>query len=841
MNRANLSQAETETSFLKRIDLVVEGINYAFDDFAFKNCQLVLNNLFHKNVNKLLILHPTGAFLSILISTIIPIALAKHDIEQASRDITNHLSIGDRVKRDGCLGEVINITEIFERQYIVVKFNDLIESIPFERAWQLQKYEGNAVNLHNFNPKPNKKNNKRNVALCNILDIKEDKFPLALSSKTLIVSEKQFFIDNIEKVQLSGSLYSTVFPTGYFKDETQFERIGTDSLQRRPIVCVVSSLAIACEIIEKDPSIKGIIIHDLKKLKGNYSYLDRIQSKLTNIFLFQELNNFEEEDIEKLAHMGVKIFNWSYEKIKSLSLDFNSLMNYHSLVGRSKLALINIANPARESLVVGDEIADIIKQVKVELEKIRKADLESAYKIPFIARCYDGLMNLSAVPLPLKENIFGINSQMNFEKFLQDIKELQVNLSFSSNTETLKSIYLIVEKFENLIFAHTQYHPKNGVFTISDQLGTDDCIVVPKTKHKDIIEKWLANRRGNKHGIAVVTLTELSLANRFFHKALFTGWFGAKHAKILLNPMVEKQYFLLYPFEQELMDKNEAWISKYLSRFVSIEEKHIEITDYPLDYELEKYLYRVSETQQNYYQGIHLKYLDDNGSLVDCNFVEFEDDYYAFLTEGYKCRCIDKYGEILMKKKVSDLQPGDNLIFIKNSKEDIFEKLVDIVEKSNLTIREQVEISQLWRKALIRYKERNNYKHETIRRQLEVAGLKRATTTIKLWLYDENQIGPDDEGIRAIAKMTSDFELNSKLEQVIFSCSRIRALHVQLGRYLVQSISSAITKSHIANEDRILRKLTENLSQYAIAVSVRSIATERISIPASRVNILIDK
>lgn len=830
-----------EISFLERINLVVEGENYAFDDFALKNAQLVMENLLQQYYNRLVILHPTGMLLTNLVCTIIPLALAKNDVENVSRNITDHLHVGDKVQVGGCLGEVNRFTEEYGRQYIVIKFNNMMDFVPFERAWGLQKYEGSAVNLHNFKPKQNKVN-KQKAALCDILDLEEEEFPPILFSKTLIVSEKQQYINNIGKLNLNGSSHTSVFPTGYYKDSKHFDRVGSDQLQRRPIICVVSSLQVASAMVETDPSIKVVIVNNLKKLRGNYIYLDRIQSRVTNLVILQEIHKFEEDDIDKLVNMGFNVFHWSKENLKNLNLTFNPAANLRNQIGRSQRTLYSIANPSNNMILIEDDVSNLIKQVDFELKKVRNADFESEYKVQFIARCYDVLLSLRSIPIPLNE-LFSFSNILDYlGKLSQDLQDLYVNLSFATYGDTLKSIGNAVEVIKNLVQLHCERHPKYGAFTMIDQLGVNDCVVVPKNKHKDIINKWLINRRGLRHGILVLTITEFSSVNRFFSTVLFTGWFGQKHAKVLLTPMATKQQFLLYPYEYEWMERNECWIKNYLKKFSLDDSVEFEgQTTQENDYDLDEYLRKMVSSSQSFYQKLHSKDFDDQGAIVDCYYVEFEEDYYAFLTDGYNCRCLDKDGEIVVKKKVNELQVGDTLIFIKDSSEDVFEKLVKLVESSSPNIREQVILSQLWRVALTDYKDKNGYGYETIQNKLEKAGLKRVATTIKLWLYDETQIGPDDDGIRAIAKLTGNFELESKIEQVMAACSQIRALHVQLGRYLAQSISCSVVGSNLSKEDHMLQKLTQDLSHYALSVIVRAIASEKTTIPSNKVNVLLEK
>lgn len=838
---------DSEISFMKRINLVVDGAHCVFDDFAFINARIVLGKLLNDKHKQLLILHPTRELLTSLVNAVVPCALASCDIDHASRNITDHFHVGDKVKIGNCLGEIEKFTEEYGRSCIVIKFNNMKYYVPFEKTYILQKYEGSAENLNNYNPKPNKKINKQKAVLCDVLDLEETDLPPGLFSKTLIVSEKQKFINNIEKVQINGSSFTSVFPTGYIKEQGEFERIGSDPLQRHPIICVCSSLHNACEMVEKDSSIKSVIILDLKKLKGNYVYLERIKEKLINLILMQEIHNFEEDDVDKLAHIGFEIIQWSYETVKNLNLSVNPSISSRNQVGRSQRILFSIAHPSIDKKVIEGDGAILMYQADAELKKIKNADFESDYKIPFIARSYDALLSLRSIPIALDDASVKAGIQEQFDKLIKDLNEYYFQLSFSTHSDTLQSMKDIINIIEKLIVIHSKEHPKHAAFTITNQLGANDSIVVPKNKHKAIIEKWLNNKKGNNHGITVLTLSELGSVTRFFNTLLFTGWFGRKHAKLLLTPMAQKQCFLLYPFEYEWMEKNLTWLTNYLRTVSALKLLNNEavINKYPIpakQIEFDEYLRKMVESNQGFYQKLHSKYSEDNVTMSDCYYVEFEDDYYAFLTEGYNCRCLDKDNEIIVKKKVNELQPGDTLIFIKNSSEDIFARLVLSVETSSSAIREQLEISQLWRSALLKYKEKNNYEYEAMRKQLEIAGLKRVVTTIKLWLFDENLIGPDDDGIRAIAKMTGDYDLNSKLEQVIRACGQIRALHIKLGRYLAQSISSAVTSSnHTTKEDRLIRKLTDDLSQYALAVNVSAIATEKILLPSSKINLLIDK
>lgn len=770
-SRNNFCDSKDELSFLKSLRLSIGNEQYSSDEYILLNSRLFLENMFQKESKGLLILHPTGFFLTAIAGVVFPLFLAKHDIIKASDNVSDYLGIGDMVHLDGCLGEVSGIEERNGVKSFIIKFTNMNLLIPFDRFWRLQKYEGKA-GIQKYKHNPKEKTRKQKAALCQILGLNEEDVSPVLQSKTLFVSEKQLFVSNMEKTAIDNVLYTTVFPTGYFKDCTEPERIGSDPLQRRPLVCIVSSLEVACKMVETDPLIKAVVIHDLKQLQGNYTYLLKIKENVPNIIVLQYIQKFDEEDLDRLSKMGFSIFHWSPDNIKTLKLNCEAATGYSKDLNRIHRIIYRIKNPNRRLVLVENEVSEIMQQVKTELEKLRRYEFESDIKHRFIMQSFNVLLNLRAVPIPLQNPI--IDNEY-FIKAMQDLLEMKINFRLSTDDNILISVNCVVEKIKQLIDSHIRCHPKYREFTLVDSLGQNDCIVVPKKRQKDIMEKWLDYQRGKDHGISVNTLTEMGLNNRFYNQVVFTGWFGEKHAKLLLTPIADKETFLLFPFEQEWKEKNESWIRRLLDKYNLSNNKTEEIS---VEYDLERYINKMGENIQSYYQGIHTANPEDIGLTESCYFVEFEDDYYAFLTEGYNCRCLDQEGEDMIKKKVTELCPGDNIIFIKDSSEDIFLKLVGGIERSNPTVQNQMLLTKLWRKALFKYKEENGYESDLLQKQLENIGLKRTINTIRLWLNDEEQIGPDDEGIRAIARMTKDVDLNDKIEQVITACGKIRALHV---------------------------------------------------------------
>ncbi|CCO08065.1 DrmE family protein [Desulforamulus hydrothermalis] len=823
-----------ELAFLEKLDLTFDRYKHKFDEYDKANSYLFSRfALFNEPVYQL-ILHSTGVSLMLIASVVVPLIMLKKDIKdikEASRNVTEYLKTGDKVKLDGCLGEFLGISE----QKLKIRFKDTVIYIPFERAWRLNKYEGKAKRVNKYIHRPNPKVAKAKDYLCELLNLDETELPPVVKSKTLIVCDKHAVCNNLTNICFGNIPFTNILPAGYYNKKDEFERIGSDPLQRMPVVCFTASMGNAIEMIQNDPDIKSVVIYKTQKLKGHFTSLRELQKRLNNIIVLGDISDIDFDDIGYFLSLNFRIHSWTPEELGKLTLAEPSPSNNHFTRSRRVLkALVN-----QKCHIVNTQALEenIIEDIKHRLEKIRKSHFESDFKVPFISKSYSLLTYLRTMPLLLSEEQYAF-----CQTTVNQLEELKTEMFMAVNKLTFNDFGFVIEGLKSLINFYTKYHSKHRTFTdLVKTLNYNDCIVVNKDNQKEILRRWLKANCFNCRP-QIISLNEFKTTKSFFNKAIFSGWFGEKHTRIFLNPSSNEQYLILYPFEEKWFRASQERLNNKLKKV------SCNLTGQNVKHELQ-----AEEDDMDTYIGNALNslgYISNTASKLqvgevnpttEAYFVEFEEEYVAFLTDGYNCRCLSEEEENVIKKKVKELNTNDNLIFIKDSSEDIFEKLVKTVEESNPHIKELVLLSGLWRTALQEFKAKTRYSYENIQKLLKKHGVSRVTATIKSWINDESCIGPEDDAIRAITLMTGHQELLVKTEEVITACKKIRALHVQLGRYLARSVISSLMANSINQEDDMLQKITDDLTKYVQTVTVKRISKEKFIVPVGRTNRLLDK
>lgn len=834
---------EKELDFLEKLELTYEKYKHQLDEYDKVNIFLLSKFIINNERVYQVIFHPTGISLLFIASIVVPIMMLKNDIKEALKNITELLKPGDKVKLDGCLGEYLGIKNITSdalgnQQQLSIRFSNIDMYIPIERAWRLYKYEGSAKRLNKYIYRPNTKLAKAKDYLCELLDLDETDIPPVVKSKTLIVCDRHIVLNNLTKLFFGKIPFTNVLPSGYFKNKDDFERIGTDPLQRRPVVCFTGNMGVAQEIIEQDPDIKSVIIYGTRKLKGYYVFLSEMQRKLLNITILSDIKDVDLEATENLLSQSFELYSWTPDQIKSLSIEESNPI-IDNQFARGRKILQSLANSNCTIVETEPQEDSIIEEIKSRLEKLRKAHFESEFKIPFISKSYAILTYLRSMPIPLNEQ-----QELFYNTTLLELEELRIQMFTAVNIETFKDFEFVITNLKGLLKYHREFHPKNQSFLdLVSKLKQNDCIVVSRNNQKEAMKEWLRDNffRIQPH---VLSLNEFSNSKRFFRKAVFPGWYGDKHTRLFFSSCSDEQHMILYPFELRWYKASKDRFSHYIdknSRNKILNNLQYEPEPEYDEADLETYIARAFEPNGYLINSGNKVQNGEASPTAEAYFVEFEEDYVAFLLEGYNCRCLSSEEEDVTKKKVTELNTQDTLIFIKDSSEDIFEKLVETVVDSDSEIKGQVLLSGLWRISLKEYKDNNCYNYENIRKLLEMQGVSRVTATIKSWIQDDSYIGPGDDAIRAIAEMTGHRELMDKLEEVIIACKRIRSLHIQLGRYLAQSVISSFTADSISQTDKMLQKISDDLSEYAQTVSVKRVSKEKFTVPIGKINRLLDK
>jgi hypothetical protein len=831
-DRLNLSYKDFKLNFDRydKYAMYLSYLSFTHNDSTFSSRQVIL--------------HPTGLYLTMIYAATLPILMLKSDIENASNDMTKILMENDKVKYNGCLGEYLGIETIDsaalggEVKRIVIAFNDTKVFLPIENAWKINKYEGEAVNLNNYKAKSNHKLEMSKNIIAQILDLNEKEIPLVAKSKILIVMDKKYLSTIFSDLFLNDMPLSSVFPVGYHVTTKKFDRIGVDTLQRKPMIVFVSNLATAEDIACSDNDVNIMLIYGIKKIKQNFVNLDNLASntRIKNISIILDTHEFDSDELAGLKSMGFKFNTILPENI--CKTEVHKLYNNDNFFSKNKVAFEMLSQLKVEVIEVENETEQIILNINKTLSEIRRAHFESENKLTFIKKAYKILHHLKIFPVPLtfQEGFEIYNEIMQAP---EDLEDLLLGMYTNVEKEFFLEMKQMVNEVRNLINFHLECHPKERIFldlTISED-NHNVYVIIANTNQKEILKQILKNKQIN-----CLTLNELMNSNELIENAIFTGWYGKKTAKILLKAGIKKLSFICYKYEKDWLTINQSEQQRALKNLkdtdlqqdsISLKEEHSGTEDY----------WTFEQDLLNIINDFSLS--DISGSFgnnepvgkVDAYPVEFEEDWIAFLSEGYRCRCIDREDEAIIIKRLPELEEGDEVIFVKDSSEDIFDRVIEKVKETSPEINEQMNLTRLWKNALATYKNLFGYSYVDIQTHLNNKGCKRTTQTIRWWLTDDC-IGPEDDVLDVIAKMVGDTELNEKLEMVKQACRKVRNLHVQIGRYLAQAIISSLADN---DENKFFKGITEDLTNHAQTAVVKKIHITSVNVPWSKTNKLIFK
>jgi hypothetical protein len=183
-------------------------------------------------------------------------------------------------------------------------------------------------------------------------------------------------------------------------------------------------------------------------------------------------------------------------------------------------------------------------------------------------------------------------------------------------------------------------------------------------------------------------------------------------------------------------------------------------------------------------------------TVVSARLVMFDGDSFAFLRDNYEANVVthlldntilDIEGDNvdLVRKTVTDLRPGDALLFHRRTDRDVIRMTAD--QELPKGIR---DTSSLWQSALKGYVERNGFTSGQLWERLRDAGCDVTHSTIRQWLTDDDRIAPREymEYLPIIASVTSDELLTRRLNDASYAIREVFGAHQRASHKLAQQV-----------------------------------------------------
>jgi hypothetical protein len=663
------------------------------------------------------------------------------------------------------------------------------------------------------------------------------------SRALLVTPEKARVIEAIRGVTLGGDPIETVFPVADYAGPDNWRSVGGNALQREPLLGLVSNVDIAVDIALSDPAVKLLIIDGASKVRTGYGSISRLNSDTSSRKIICLLKTVDEEELTTLAALDIDAWIWKRP-------DFTEGDETHLPVPAGNAQpfelhdriINNLAGPDSQTVRV-EAYRQLDKAVRSAMSRIRLVSRETpkSDEAGFIFRWAVSLIN-SMLQLPVSMHEYN-----EYADSSGDGSGLRLDKKIAAFEEKLKNSYGLIipsafteecdrlsQNLWNIYKLLSLRNPKAEALNkfLEDNKDRRIAVACCRPEYTEVVRKIHAFNKK----VRVIPVSEAgSIPDE---NLIVTGWLNRRlAARLFLTPYKNITYLL---YEREALSYHQVMRS-HPSSPVSVADADLRTmfgldtaavpeTDAPVDDNGNDIEDLIKAVNDKFGTPAYADQLHSYGTadMVSAKQLVFEDDSYAYLSDTQNIDKLDRANRSTHKNKLSEIAIGDELIFA-DSGRDMFEELLNIIRETD-EYKALFEKARLWHRALESYIEENNLDEEKLVTHLALVGSRPNIQTIRMWIRG-TVIGPAKESLHAIAKVTGNTELNSKLDEVTEACTKLYALHIQTGRLLVRRI----IKAAIQEEEDMLnveaREKIETYSQSARVVTVRGVSDTTIDVP----------
>ncbi|WP_077325344.1 DrmE family protein [Virgibacillus siamensis] len=782
--------------------------------------------------SKIINVNPYGFLRILLLAIFFQLNGIREEIVKQNEENIQHLSVGQKVKLDGSIGLV---KELNQDHRVKVKFSDMTYTLPKALIWRISVYNGNAK-ITKYKYRPISSIKKVRKIFSDIFNFDSIEIPAINTYKTLIVCNKNE-MNSIEDIYIKGTPLIDLIPTAYYSNVDNFKRIGRDPLQRDPLFCFTSNIETAYEIIKADKDIKNLIIFGKKKILGNSVYIDEINNhSFDNISVIMDLKEMDFEIVSLIKTLGYEIVPEFIPNTPNDSMLFNSAVPNINLLSERNIIAKRLSCFERKFIQIESDVDKMLHSLKKKVLTLKKDFVENIYIMDMVRKTLGLLSFLRTMPIPMKE-LGDINPEFPYYRIVNDLESEKLNVLATTSEETFNTVNSIIKDIKSLLLFHNFQHPKEETLRkIISKLGSNDCIAVKK-KNNDYLCTWI-HREYPDLNIPIKTIKQIQKEEKFYHNIYILGWYDSDVFHLESKTKGQCEHYVFYKDERTSFNYYFQQFNKMISPFVIRNDTDNKVEPIDQGSELNDREYEDLNFIEENMETSLIKSYKTKGTPGDeeSTLVFFEEDQFAFLTNGYNCRVLDREKETITLKSVSELRENDELVFVDTDK-DVFNEVVNKMRESSEKINNLYVLSELWTNTLKKYQEKYGYTEISIANQLKEYGISRHPATILNWLKDSSVIGTGD-AIEAISRLTNDKTLVNKLTDVKKACSQIRALHIKLGRYLANSIISSYNTNGNYT-DKILKESVEDLTKNINIVQVQKKSSHKAYVPVLKTNKLL--
>ena len=222
--------------------------------------------------------------------------------------------------------------------------------------------------------------------------------------------------------------------------------------------------------------------------------------------------------------------------------------------------------------------------------------------------------------------------------------------------------------------------------------------------------------------------------------------------------------------------------------------------------EIEGFLQSISIVDINRYIDVQGKIIGSTRPAAVKAYGIFDDGSKILFSPYFNALVYDQEKQKVSEKAIDKLEIGDQLIF--SSNDSYTRNLVDILFDKLLAdnklpdgTHECFDWSKYWKRALLRYKEKNQLKYKELSNRFKAAGAPINEVTIRTWLLpDSHTVGPrKEETLLTLGKVIKDPYLVNNTAKVFQACRNVRSVRIKIldliGRALAESFATDSSKS----------------------------------------------
>lgn len=592
----------------------------------------------------------------------------------------------------------------------------------------------------------------------------------------------------LNKLLPFGELYANEV-TGKSQLKKRDERNPTGE----PVIAVTNSCELLANYcIEQNPRSRVIVANGLSRLK-NLQAFDEI-AETQNLVLFA--SHDEQDMLESINRRRTKFWWLGYSEIRSQSPDIKKgltgalahIERYAYNHSELKLETILCNNPCLEEMYVGlrllsdhaaersnDQFLMLLKSAWNFFIKLcgRITDLtveDSEQLVEWCGRTENEVHNHSAWL-----------TKKAYEDFLKTICTIRQFSSGNGNIGEAKARVISAILDQNTV-GHLRW-----------------AVLCRSERDVRLMQQWLASL-GYPSGevFSSRTLPE----DRFYDLILCPSWLGSDRMMLMAKKLVTPRIVVVgYPFEAMWGEQFQRFLNQRINlSYLSVKEKSriTGVGDKNADETEENPVVKICEAA-----GTDLNILELERKLreirkaprlgselgpekVTAVYVGFQGDGYTFLTKSHKIPVataliagnngkIGKIPELI----IADIGVGDYLVFPESGDRELIQEVADKLIGGPAA--EYRTFAHMWKEALWR----SNISENRFMRLAKELGQPRHIATIRNWLADTSQIGPQTRDDLALISLVTDDEALRKNERRIWEAIVIlRGYHQSAGNRL---------------------------------------------------------